>query len=217
MKIETILFDFDGVILDSLQIKEFGFREMFREFPAEQVERLIQFHRQNGGISRFVKIRYFFETILNRTISDSEVVEYAERFSKIVIGELENSRYLIPETIQFLEKIYRSCNLHIVSGAEENELRYLAKKLGVSKYFITIEGSPTPKGELVRNILERYRYSKEKTGLIGDSINDYQASKENGIRFFGFNNRELQRLKDSEYIESFELISNSSNFCTKSG
>ena len=199
--IKNIIFDFDGVILDSLPIKDFGFQEIFKEFPKEQVDKLIDFHKRNGGWSRFVKIRYFYENILKREISDDEVLRYAEKFSNVVVKELTNKKYLISETIKFLESNFGRYNLHVASGAEENELKYIAKELDVAKYFISINGSPTRKIVLVENILKKNRYSKNETILIGDSINDYEASHENGIEFFGFNNLELSKFR---YISNFQ-------------
>jgi len=199
--IKNILFDFDGVILDSMPIREFGFSEIFKKYQKEDVEELLVFHNQNGGWSRFLKIRHFYENILKKEISDNEVQKYTEKFSQIMKKELVNKKYLILETIQFLEWAESKYNLHIVSGSEHNELNYLCEKLGVDKYFKTINGSPTKKGVLVKDILENFNYLKSETILIGDSINDFQASQENNIKFYGFNNLELQRFA---YISDFQ-------------
>jgi len=199
--IKNILFDFDGVILDSMPIREFGFSEIFKKYQKEDVEKLLVFHNQNGGWSRFLKIRHFYENILKKEISDNEVQKYTEKFSQIMKKELVNKKYLILETIQFLEWAESKYNLHIVSGSEHNELNYLCEKLGVDKYFKTINGSPTKKGVLVKDILENFNYLKSETILIGDSINDFQASQENNIKFYGFNNLELQRFA---YISDFQ-------------
>ena len=50
--IKNILWDFDGVILDSMQVRDYGFRKIFEEHSHEQVEKLIKYHRTNGGWSR---------------------------------------------------------------------------------------------------------------------------------------------------------------------
>jgi len=199
--VKNILFDFDGVILDSMPIREFGFSEIFQSYKKEDVAKLLVFHNQNGGWSRFVKIRYFYENILNQNILDSEVQIYAEKFSQIMRKELVNKKYLISETVQFLDWAESKYNLHIVSGSEDKELNYLCEKLDVAKYFQTISGSPTKKIILVQNILEKFRYKKSETILIGDSINDFEASKENNIKFYGFNNLELNKFS---YIHKFQ-------------
>lgn len=56
---KNILWDFDGVILDSLAVRDYGFREIFKDFDKAAVEKLIEYHSINSGLSRFHKIRYF--------------------------------------------------------------------------------------------------------------------------------------------------------------
>ncbi len=59
--IKNILWDFDGVILDSMPIREYGFRKIFENYDISLVDKLINYHKRNGGLSRYVKIKYFYE------------------------------------------------------------------------------------------------------------------------------------------------------------
>ena len=74
----------------------------------------------------------------------------------------------------------------------------------INNYFKSIEGSPTHKNDLVKNILEKEQYKTIESILIGDSINDYDAASTNGLKFFGFNNKSLKN-KD-EYLDSFKNL-----------
>lgn len=197
--IKTIFLDFDGVILDSMPIRDFGFVKIFEEFDKELVDKLLEYHTLNGGLSRYVKIRYFYNILLKKDVSDEKVQELADKFSIIMKTELTNKKYLIKETVDFIEKNYQNYNFHIVSGSDGKELNYLCKELELSQYFKTIEGSPTCKNDLVKNILQKYSYNPKECILIGDSINDYEAANINGIKFYGYNNEELRSL--DEYIE----------------
>ena len=203
MSVKTIFWDFDGVILDSMAVRDWGFREIFKEFSAEQVEDLIVYHRSNGGLSRYVKIRYFYEHILNKEISEAEVLEYAERFSVLMKQELTNPKNLILDAVNFIKQNHKNYNFHIVSGSDQNELRFLCKELGLSSYFLSIHGSPIPKKELVASILLDKAYSEDDCCLIGDSINDYEAAEANAIIFYGYNNDNLKSIGEG-YINSFE-------------
>ena len=78
---KTILWDFDGVILDSMSVRDWGFRNIFKDYAEEQVSELITYHRINGGLSRYVKIRYFYEVLLGKSITEDKVLEYAQAFS----------------------------------------------------------------------------------------------------------------------------------------
>ena len=200
--IKTIFWDFDGVILDSMPIRDFGFAKIFEEFDKELVDKLLEYHTLNGGLSRYVKIRYFYNILLKEDVSDEKVQKLADKFSTIMKSELTNKKYLIKETVDFIEKNYQNYNFHIVSGSDEKELNYLCKELDLTQYFKTIEGSPTPKNDLVKKILEKYKYDPKETILIGDSINDYEAANINGMKFYGYNNEKLREMS-KVYLENF--------------
>lgn len=74
--------------------------------------------------------------------------------------------------------------------------------MDLSEYFLSIQGSPKIKSDIVKTILASNNYKKEETILIGDSINDYEAANVNGIKFYGYNNEKLRGLDG--YIEKFE-------------
>jgi len=200
--IKNILFDFDGVILDSMPIRDYGFKKIFKNFDDDLVDKLLEYHNQNGGLSRYVKIKYFYNSILDKEISDKEMNYYADSFSKIMKKKLVDKKYLITTTLKFIKTIYKECNLHIVSGSDGDELRFLCEKLGIFTYFKSIHGSPTNKNQLVENVLLSNSYMKYETILIGDSINDYEAAKDNNIDFYGFNNPNLASIS-SQYLDDY--------------
>jgi phosphoglycolate phosphatase-like HAD superfamily hydrolase len=204
MTIKNIIFDFDGVILDSMPIRDFGFREIFKEFSEDLVGEFLEYHRYNGGISRYIKIRYFYEELLNQSITENEVINLAEKFSIIMKKELINKKYLINQSVNFIKNNHKNYKFHIASGSDQVELRYLCKELGLSKYFLSIHGSPTHKNDLVKDILKSHGYKTKETILIGDSINDYQAADINSIDFYGFNNIELKIIKNIKYINTYK-------------
>jgi len=203
--IKNILFDFDGVILDSMPVRGYGFKKIFEEYSSELIEQLLVYHNKNGGLSRYVKIRYFYEKVLNENISDDEVNIIAAKFSTIMRVELIKKKYLISETINFIKNNYKNYNLHIVSGSDEKELRFLCKELSIDSYFLSIYGSPIHKNDLVKNVLDLNNYKKNETIFIGDSVNDYDASKVNGINFYGYNNIELETISYF-YLQNYEHI-----------
>jgi len=202
--VKNVFWDFDGVILDSMKIKGEGFIELFSNFNKNDLNLLYKFHIENGGVSRFDKIRYFYREILGQEIDEEKVLQLAKEFGEIVSVKLLDSKNLIIETLEFIEKHYKTYSFHIVSGAEDSELKYLCGQLGIKKYFLTIDGSPTAKKILVKNILDQYSYNKNECVLIGDAFTDYHAAKENGISFYGYNN---EKLKSFDYIKTFEDFS----------
>ena len=202
--IKTIFWDFDGVILDSLKIKGDGFVELFKNYNTADVEVLEKYHYANGGISRFDKIKYFYNQILKEDISQDIILRLADVFSSIIERKIFDKINLIQDSSLYIKKNYKRYNFHLVSGAENNELIRLCKYFEIDKYFISINGSPTEKDMLVQSILKKYHYNKDNVGLIGDAMTDYNAAKKNQIVFYGYNNTNLKKF--GNYIEKFEGI-----------
>ena len=195
---KTILWDFDGVILESMKVRDWGFEEIFKDYDQKLIDQLLAYHRKNGGLSRYVKIRYFFKELVGQPITDEAVLGYAQKFSVLMRKELTNPKNLIVDSLEFIKSNYKKYNFHIVSGSDQEELIFLCKKLKISDFFISIHGSPTEKKTLVKNLLTKHNYKKSETCLIGDSINDYQAAKYNKLSFLAYNNINIDNLSDIE-------------------
>jgi HAD superfamily hydrolase (TIGR01549 family) len=189
---KAILWDFDGVIMNSNQIRDNGFVNVLNDFPEEQVELLLQYHRKNGGLSRYVKFRYFFEQIRNENVTEEIIMHYAAQFSKDVMQHLTNPEMLITETVDFIKRTYHSIPMYIVSGSDQEELRKVCKEVKIGHYFKGIYGSPVPKKQLVKNILVNDSLLPDHLLLVGDSINDYEAAHENGLFFMAYNNPSIE-------------------------
>lgn len=203
--IKTIFWDFDGVILDSAKIRINGFKEIFKNYPQDAINRLITYHINNGGLSRFHKIEYFFKEILMQDISQDQIQDFADKFSEIMRKELTNKDYLIQDSIIFIQNNYTKYNFYITSGSEQNELRFLCEKLGITQYFLDIFGSPTKKVIIISNILQEKKYNPKSCVLIGDSIHDFYAARDNHIAFYGYNNLNLKDVSKI-YINSFQSM-----------
>jgi phosphoglycolate phosphatase-like HAD superfamily hydrolase len=198
-QIKVIFWDFDGVILESNAVREQGFREVLNSFNEELVNQLIDYHRINGGLSRYVKFRYFFENILKVSYREEEITQMAYDFSKIMRALLTNKTNLITETVNFISTEYQHYEMHVVSGSDQEELRFLCKELNIDIYFKGIFGSPTHKNVLVKNLLFQHKYNPQNCVLIGDSINDYEAAKVNQLYFKGYNNPEVEVLSNIDF------------------
>ncbi len=203
--VKNIIFDFDGVILDSMAVRELGFRKIFAGYDEVLIEELLQYHQENGGLSRYNKIAYFYNEILHESITQRQIDTLAAAFSEIMRETLTDRTFLIAETVDFLQRNYQVYRMHIASGSDQEELRYLCGELGVVDYFLSIYGSPVHKNNLVKMILSEYDYKKEETILIGDSMNDYTAAHVNGIDFYGYNNSALDSVS-VHYLDTYTIL-----------
>jgi HAD superfamily hydrolase (TIGR01549 family) len=191
-KIQTLFWDFDGVIMNSNAVRDRGFEEVLKEYPQPEIDALMDFHRRNGGLSRYVKFRHFFEDIRGERITEAEIKIWASRFSEIMMQTLIKPDLLIEETVDFIKANALKYTMHIVSGSDQTELRHICKSLDIAQYFLSIHGSPTPKNNLVADLLEEKSYNKSTCLLIGDSRNDFEAAQVNTILFMGYGNENIK-------------------------
>ena len=205
MAIKNIFFDFDGVIIFSNNIRIEGYYHIFRMFDKKYVNELVDYHIRNGGLSRYNKIRYFYEKILSKPISDYKIQQYAEKYKDFMLRNLVFKRYLNNEVIQFLKDNASKYNFHIASGSDEKELITLTEILEIDYYFLSINGSPINKDDIVKNLLRKNKYLVNETILVGDSINDFDAAEANNISFIGYNNLEISNLGVG-YLDHFNQI-----------
>jgi phosphoglycolate phosphatase-like HAD superfamily hydrolase len=200
---KNILWDFDGVLMDSMPVRDSGFKLVLSEYPEHQVETLMAFHRSNGGLSRYVKFRYFSNEILKESVTEEQIKRMAARFSDIMRQHLINASLLISDSIEFVKQNHHRYRMHVVSGSDQEELRFICNQLGISQYFHSIHGSPEVKDTLIKQILANHSYLHEETLMIGDSHNDQSAAITNAIDFCGYNNPRLKH-QSAYYIESFK-------------
>ena len=181
-KYDFFIFDCDGVILDSNKLKSKAFAEALPNDPPNLISEFVEYHKNNGGVSRYEKFRYYFENMKNQVEAEKEIENALNNFANIVSEGLLKCDY-IPGVIEFIEMLYnKKKRLFVVSGSDENELIQVFRKRGLLHYFKEIYGSPNDKLENTRKVIAST--SQSHSGLFfGDSKSDYNAAIEFGIDF----------------------------------
>lgn len=184
----TLVFDCDGVVLDSNRIKTEAFRAAALPWGKAAAEALVEHHVSNGGISRHRKFAHFLDSILPKhapsgipghdgpgleELLASYALEVRQGLMTCVVAEgLEVLRSATPHT--------RWC---IVSGGDQAELREIFAARGLDRFFDGgIFGSPDSKDIILER--EISRGTIRKPGLfLGDSLYDFAASQTAGLDF----------------------------------
>lgn len=185
MKWEAVFFDFDGVILDSVEVKTKAFARMFRQYGPEVEKSVVEYHLNNGGVSRFDKFRYYYEKLLKKTVDEETIKRLSEEFSKLVIDEVLTSPFM-PGAKESLESLgEKGIPCYIVSATPHEEINLIAEKKKLKRYFRGIHGAPRKKWEICREIINREQYNPQNCLFIGDAMSDYDAACKNEIYFIG--------------------------------
>ena len=210
---DVIIFDCDGVLFDSNDLKIEALGKALQEFDISSIEVEIckSYFAENFGKSRFHHIDYFVENFLN--IDNSDIENFKEKLLKSY-SEQCKKLYLTADTTPFSEKLLTKSRVikYVASGSEEGELIDAFQRRGLDAYFVKILGSPVKKTTHVANILKENILPKAV--MVGDAISDLEAAKDNNIDFVfysPFSNVELKMRElcfkyNYRVIESFEEV-----------
>lgn len=177
----TVIFDCDGVILDSNKVKTDAFSKVAKPFGAEATEALVNYHLANGGVSRYKKFSYFIEEILplHRSIfkNDSEGELHQKlisEFQNTVLEGLLNCD--ISEGLHQLRALTPDSRWMVVSGGDQSELRKVFQLRDLDYLFESgIFGSPLDKYMIVNQQFELKNINWPVL-FIGDSRLDHEVS-----------------------------------------
>ena len=205
----NIVFDFDGVMVDSNHIRVEGFRTLYASEAGEALEAFMQYVRMNCGLSRYRKIRYYYEHIQQRQVAPAVIERDAQRYSHIVEGAVANAPE-IPGAVAFLESNRYCYHFGLVSASDQNELRGICRQRGIDHYFDAILGSPEEKSANIGSLLRDLGWNRESTVYVGDSVNDREAAGIAGIDFIGFGRGNFSTGAQNHLtIDSFEQLQRS--------
>lgn len=181
--IRTLILDLDGVILESVAVKTEAFRKLFSYVP-DHVDEIVQFHLDNGGMSRFDKFRYIYNNILKADLPQNKFEELSEKFALIVLDEVIKTPFVFGAH-EFLEEFHAIIPLYVVSATPEKELIQIIQTREMSHYFRKTFGAPRKKTECINEIITLTGSPLESVIFVGDAKNDLDAACEAGIRFIG--------------------------------
>jgi phosphoglycolate phosphatase-like HAD superfamily hydrolase len=181
---DAVIFDFDGVLVESVNVKTEAFAALYGEYGEDVVRQVVEHHREHGGVSRYEKFRHYHSTFLGIELSEDEVEELAQRFSSLA-EERVNAAPYVEGALEVLERYYPSIPLFVASGTPETELLRIVEKRGMHKFFRGVYGSPMRKADIIRRILNEHGFSAAKSIMVGDAMTDYLAAKETDVQFVG--------------------------------
>ncbi len=182
------VFDFDGVIKDSVSIKTRAFVKIYENEGKTFSNKVKEYHLKNGGMPRSKKFKFFEETLLNKKPTEDKINNLCERFSFIVKSEVVKSKP-IPGAIKYLDNLNLTKKLKVINSATPiNELNDIITQCNFDKYFNKIYGSPSSKIENLLSIKDDFNLDLKQIIFFGDAESDLLAARELNIAFVGVGN-----------------------------
>ncbi len=181
---QAIVFDFDGVLCDSVAVKTRAFAQLYQSAGLEIVNQIVAYHEANGGVSRFDKFRYFEGTLLGRRVTAARIRRLSQRFSHLVEQAVIAAPY-IPGALEFLRDHIGIVPMFVVSGTPDEELRRILIQRQMQSFFVSAHGSPATKDVLLARIAANHGIAPQDMVMVGDSQTDLAGAEAHGIPFIG--------------------------------
>jgi pyrophosphatase PpaX len=179
----TIIFDFDGTLADTLPVIYDAFQKVFKTYQGRDLND--EDIKAMFGPSE--------DDILKKELPGEQAEAAIEQYHKLYRknhSKLVKRSDDIEKLLQFIKS--KGLNLAVVTGKGKRSLELSLEALGMAKYFDTmVTGDdvtkPKPDPEGVLKVIETFGTTPEETIFIGDSDADMKAGKSAGVTAIGVN------------------------------
>ncbi len=200
---KALIFDFDGVVIDSENYKIAAFKSIFDAYP-KHIKEIDYYNRKNRGITRFKKFEYIFENILRLPYNPKTETELATRYSQELAKNIDKVP-LIKGVRKFLQN--QKMLMFIASSAPENEIDRIVRLNYIKRYFKKIFAHPISKPQAIKRILKEERLKPFEACFFGDAPIDLESANNVGVDFIARTEASSKFPKGTRYILSFtELL-----------
>jgi HAD superfamily hydrolase (TIGR01549 family) len=180
----AIFFDFDGVLAESVALKEDAFRALFAPFGEEVGVGAVAINREMGAVSRVLKIDRIHRELLDNKLPPDELADWAARFEALVEAAVVGCDE-VPGAAALLDGLAGRVRMFVISGTPEDEMRRIVEARGWSRFFVSVHGSPRLKPEIVSGLLAEHGLAPDECLFVGDTFTDRDAALANGVPFVG--------------------------------
>jgi HAD superfamily hydrolase (TIGR01549 family) len=180
---KTIVFDCDGVVLNSNKTKVNAYFEVAKRNGGtdEQAQALVDHHVAKGSFPRNGKIEYYLKEIVKQPVTEATMQRYMETFEEILDKTLMECE--VAPGLQALKEVTPQAAWMLLSGGDQKELRRIFARRDLAQLFEAgIFGGPDQKEDVLAR--EKANGNIRFPALfLGDSKYDYQAATNAGLDF----------------------------------
>jgi len=184
LRFDALVFDFDGVLVESVDAKTRAFEQLYAAYGPGVRAKVVAYHLEHGGKSRYEKFRHFHHAFLGKPLSAAEEASLGQQFSALVEDSVVQARW-IAGAREFLEAHHERLPLFVASGTPDDELKRIIDRRGMTRYFRDARGSPASKADILAGFVTGHGLNPGRVLMVGDSRTDLAGAQEAGVQFLG--------------------------------
>ena len=185
---KTIVFDCDGVVLNSNKTKVNAYFSVAKRMGGtdEQAQAFVQHHVTKGSFPRNGKIEYYLKSIVNQPVTPEIVQQYLTTFEEILDETLMQCE-IAPDLLRVKDATPQASWM-LLSGGDQAELRRVFSRRNIQNHNLAtlfeagIFGGPDQKDDVLARELDKGNIQLPAL-FIGDSKYDHQAASKAGLDF----------------------------------
>jgi len=180
--IKNIIFDFDGVLVDSEKLVGRAFAQYLkdRNVPFSEEEFALYAGKKTIHIIQELSVKFNIENQKN----------FFDDIMKIALDIFVNELTPVPGAENFLKN--SNCNFFIGSNSMKERILIGLKKVNFESYFkedkifsFDMVSNPKPEPDVYLKVIETYKLNKDETIIIEDSAVGVMAGVAAGVKVIG--------------------------------
>ena len=179
----VILLDFDGVILDSIPIKDRAFLRLFSIYSTEVQAKAERFWAQTRGMDRSQRIQQGFFECTSIKPTGPKLASLIDQYKADIDRSLISAPW-INGAVEFLSA-NRNSPIFVVSAAPQIEVHNIVVDRGIDQYINSVFGGPKSKINNIKTIFSSLTQNPKDSIFAGDTLSDFKVANALSIPFLG--------------------------------
>lgn len=194
----NFVFDCDGVVLDTNEIKSKVFYEIALRYTSQENANLFRtYNKSHGGLNRRAKFEFLFRSIMKSPNIEELIDEASKLFQLLSLEKCKNAE-ITEGLLDFISTIPQESKKYIVSASDQSDLDSIFEHKHLVHNFTGIFGGPESKVEILRKLNLQGR-----TIFFGDSLVDYKAANHFSFDFVFVRKYSSEKSIETDSPQSF--------------
>ena len=182
--VKCVVFDFDGTLVESNEIKRKAFYEVTKDIDGADLILDKLFSRPGLG-DRYNVFNSLIEILKKTNNSDISPTYLSDLYTNICEDKISKAQEVIGALGTLKELNKRNFKIFVSSATPVNTLKRIIRMRGWVELFEDVMGAPESKEDHLKSILSLNNYSLSEVVYVGDSEIDQKAALSTGCGFIG--------------------------------